>query len=571
MTALAVAPAQPVSLGPKVIRWIEAYCVIPDGPMIGQPFRVPDWWGQVICEWYEMVPDGKGGLRRRYSQGVIGVPKKNIKTSISAAMALYELIGSEDPAALVISAASTEDQGSNLLFGSAKTMVEMSPDLRELSRPMTAEIIVPSMPRARMKNITSKAGSQDGPNARAIFCDELHEWAGPKGEQLFTVLEGALVSRPDATLLAITTAGHDEETICYRKYQHGKRVLSGEVKDPRFYSKWVEAPAGCDYRDRQFWIMANPLFGITVHESVLEDRMVRDRESAFRRFHLNQWVSGEEIWIPSHLWDACSHPDIELDHKLPIHVGIDVGIRHDSTAVAIAQRIPMPPSVLDVLNAMADLVGGAEELPPAVAEQLEARNAEARPRPAFLTVVRTRGWENPYAPEHPLHDRWMLNIEEIEDWLIELRIGYPAAATTIDDVVMAGPEFAYDPAFFERSAQLLESGTRIKGGKAVDFPPCTMVEFPQTDGRMIPASQALFDLIVEGALAHDGDETFKRHILSATADEKGRGAWRLSKPKGSRRHIDRAVATAIAVQRAQQTEPQEAGPSIYETRGLRTL
>ena len=555
MTA-ATAPRR-ATKGREVCQFIEDFCVIPDGPEIGQPFVIPSFWRQTIFEWYEMIPDGRGGIRRRYSQGLIGIPKKNIKTSIAAALALYELVGSGDPAALVISAASTEDQGSNLLFGSAKTMVEHSPPLKELLNAMTGEITVPSLPRARMKNITSKAGSQDGPNARAIFCDELHEWMGPKGQQLFVVLEGALLSRLDATLLAITTAGYDQDSVCYEKYEYGKKVNAGEIDDPRFYFKWVEAPAGCDHRDPKIWIIANPLLGITVHESVLEDRVRRDRESVFRRYHLNQWVSGEEIWIDERRWDACGQPELKLDPKRPLHVGIDVGIRHDSSAVVAAQRQPMPAWLREQLVVERE------------AEPTES-GAEPRPIPEFATVVRARVWENPYARDHSMHDQWTLNIGQVEDYLIELRREFPLPATTIDDEVMPGPEFAYDPAFFERSAQLLQAGSRVKDGRVEDFPPLTMVEFPQSDSRMIPASQALFDLVTERAVAHDGDPVLKRHILNATADEKGRGAWRLSKPKGSQRKIDAAIATAIAVVRAQQQEPQEV-VSVYEGRGLLSL
>ena len=59
--------------GRAVCRWIEAHCVVPDGPLIGSPFIIPDFRRRTIYEWYEMVPDGYGGLRRRYSQGLIGV------------------------------------------------------------------------------------------------------------------------------------------------------------------------------------------------------------------------------------------------------------------------------------------------------------------------------------------------------------------------------------------------------------------------------------------------------------------------------------------------------------------
>ena len=52
------------TLGPRVCRFIEDNCVIPDGPDIGKPFIIPDFWRQIIYEWYELV-DGK----RRYSIG----------------------------------------------------------------------------------------------------------------------------------------------------------------------------------------------------------------------------------------------------------------------------------------------------------------------------------------------------------------------------------------------------------------------------------------------------------------------------------------------------------------------
>ena len=512
------------TLGEEVCTWIEAYCVIPDGPRIGEPFAIPEFWKRIIWEWYQLLPDPNGSIvrpdgtwRRRYSQGLIGIAKKNIKTSIGAALSLYELAGSEDPAALVLSVASTEEQGSNLLFGSAKTMAERSPMLRDALNIMRAEIQVPSQPRARLKNIASKAGSQDGQNARAIFCDELHEWTGTAGRQLFAVLEGALTSREDATLLAITTAGYDEDSICWDKYQYGKQVESGEVDDPRFYFRWLEAPSGGDYKDPTFYSIPNPLMGLTVNWSVIEDRIRRDPESVVRRYHGNQWVSGADIWIPAAVWDASEDRSLDLREDLPVHVGIDVGIRHDSSAVDVAQYQP----------------------------------------DSKRTVTRSFGWENPYARDHSLHDTWVFNIEIIEQFCRDLKDQYPVAAGVVDDEIMPGPEFCYDPAFFERSAQML-----LAEG-------LNMVEFPQTDSRMVPASQCLHDLVVETKLAHNGDEAERRHVLSAIADQKARG-WRLSKPKGSLRKIDRCIAKAIAVYRATLAEPKEE-PSVYETRGIAVL
>ena len=98
-------------------------------------------------------------------------------------------------------------------------------------------------------------------------------------------------------------------------------------------------------------------------------------------------------------------------------------------------------------------------------------------------------------------------------------------------------EVAYDPWSFRESAEiLLERG----------FP---MVEFPQTAGRMAPASEGLYELVVGSRLRHQGDRTFRSQVLAAVAAPTDRGGWRISKRR-SLEQIDAAVALAMATDRA---------------------
>lgn len=46
---------------------------------------------------------------------------------------------------------------------------------------------------------------------------------------------------------------------------------------------------------------------------------------------------------------------------------------------------------------------------------------------------------------------------------------------------------------------------------------------------MVPASQSLYELVVQGNVEHEGDAAFTRHIESAVAREAFSGGWRLSK------------------------------------------
>lgn len=75
-------------------------------------------------------------------------------------------------------------------------------------------------------------------------------------------------------------------------------------------------------------------------------------------------------------------------------------------------------------------------------------------------------------------------------------------------------------------------------------------EFPQTDAYMVPASQNLYDLALEGRLRHGNDKTLRAHSDHARAIETARG-WRLHKLR-SVGHIDALVALASASRIAEQ-------------------
>lgn len=82
------------------------------------------------------------------------------------------------------------------------------------------------------------------------------------------------------------------------------------------------------------------------------------------------------------------------------------------------------------------------------------------------------------------------------------------------------------------------------------------VQFPQSDSRMIPASERLYDVIVRRRLVHRDDPELNAHVHAAIARHSHRG-WRLDKADRSSK-IDAVVALAMAVDRqAFRPEPVE--------------
>jgi hypothetical protein len=98
-------------------------------------------------------------------------------------------------------------------------------------------------------------------------------------------------------------------------------------------------------------------------------------------------------------------------------------------------------------------------------------------------------------------------------------------------------EVNFDPWMFLESSEILaERGL-------------PMVEFPQTGDRMGPASETLYELIVDGRLVHDGDPRLREHVLNTVVAATERGGYRISKRK-SLEKIDGCVALAMAADRA---------------------
>jgi phage terminase large subunit-like protein len=117
-----------------------------------------------------------------------------------------------------------------------------------------------------------------------------------------------------------------------------------------------------------------------------------------------------------------------------------------------------------------------------------------------------------------------VDVVEVENYLRELHNKYMVS------------EFAYDPAYFQRSAEAL----------ADDGLP--MVEFPQTSSRMIPACGNAYELVVGAKVVHGNLPTFTDQVLSA-AQRMTENGWRLSKGK-SKRKIDACIAMVMALDRA---------------------
>lgn len=480
------------STGDRVIRFIEEHCVHTKGRWRGQPFRLLPWQQRLLYELFEVELGADGVWRRRYRWAYIEVPKKQGKTELIAALDVYLLCGDDEPSPEIACGANSDEQA-DLVFGAAKAMCQLSPTLSVLTACFQREISLRENPAAKILRVSAAVGTNDGKNLSAITLDELHEFAGLKGDGLFNVLTNATGAREQPLVLMITTAGYDLDTLCGRYHEHALKLLAGEIEDHTFYAKLyttADLNLADDVAFEAALQQANPSFGHTVDLAFYRDQRKRKTPAVFKRYFLNIWTSAVEEWLPAGAWEACRVPAVTLTPDAPVYVGMDAATKYDSTAIVAVQW------------------------------------------QGLTLATRAWVWERPLNPATggPLDD-WRLPMVEVEDVLRDLHRTYDVRA------------IAYDPAFITWLAQSLEA----------DGLP--MVEHPQTNARMVAPTQALYELIVDGRLAHNGDPALARHIRSAVAVQVPGGGQRLGKTR-RRAPNDAAIALVMAVAAA--TRPEAA-------------
>jgi phage terminase large subunit-like protein len=284
-----------------------------------------DWQRRFIYRLYEL--DAAGG--RLWRQALWGLPRGNGKTEIAAAIAAYELCGPDRISPVVVVAAASWEQA-DLVFGALRTMCKESPTLSTVTEPYDVEILRTDRP-GRAFRVAAVAGTNEGLRPSAVIADELHEWLGNR-ERVWTVLTSGAAKRADSLALAITTAGWDRESICYRLYDQGRRIEAGELDPGAFLFEWWEAPEDTSIDDREALAACNPALGDFLLEEQLVQQMRSIPEHEFRRYHRNQWVSAGEAWIPPDRWDALRQ-DLEVEPKTQIILGFDGSISGDATAL----------------------------------------------------------------------------------------------------------------------------------------------------------------------------------------------------------------------------------------------
>jgi len=301
----------------------------------GLPFKLLPWQSEIIKTVFGVINEvGNRQCRTCY----VEIAKKQGKTTVAAALALYLLIADGEFGAEIYSCAADRAQAS-LIYREAVAMISQCPALSKRVKILESQkrIIYPKM-NSFYQVLSSEGYSKHGLNPHAVLFDETHV----ADREMFRVMtHGSSDARRQPLHLFITTAGNDTNSIGYELHQKALDIKDGRKIDPTFLPVIYAADEKDDWTNPKTWKKANPSLGITVSEENLalaceSAKQNPSEENSFRQLRLCQWVKQSVRWMPMQKWDACNFAvnEKELEGKI-CYGGLDLSSTTDITAFVL--------------------------------------------------------------------------------------------------------------------------------------------------------------------------------------------------------------------------------------------
>ena len=313
----------------RAIKFIETYCRSPKGYGAGKPLKL----AQFQKDWLEEV------LAPGVTAAVMSVGRGNGKSTFLAALGLWALFDPDDSGAPQIPiVATTVQQAVTSVYGVGLAMLRAEWQLSSrchVYSAIGAQKIVTPLNFGEMFPRSNDPDGLQGLDMSLGIVDEI----GFMPQESWDSMLLASGKRPSSLVVGIGTPGFEKNNALWHMRE---RVRHGDLP-PGFRFTEFAADAGCDIRDRDQWAKANPALAEGyMNPSGLETAVAMSPESHFRIFRLGQWHEGTDCWLGADggkVWMACED-EFVFEPGQPVWIGVDVALKHDSTAVAVVGQRP---------------------------------------------------------------------------------------------------------------------------------------------------------------------------------------------------------------------------------------
>lgn len=308
------------------------------GQFYGQPFELLPWQDRIVRDVYGTVNESG---RRQIKYVYVEIPKKNGKSELAAAAALFHLFADGERNGEIYGCAADRDQA-GLVFNVAVDMIDQAPALKKRAKLIRSmKMIVDKVSGSVYRAESAEAYTKHGLNLSACIFDELH--AQPNRDLWDVMTFGAGDARRQPIWWIITTAGEDPDRVSvgWEQHEYASKLLAGEIVDPTWYPV-IYGYDGDDIYNEEHWASANPSLGVTITIDSLREAAARAKEKPaderlFRWLRLNQWITTKlTTWLPLQLWDETigSWGRADLVGR-DCFMGMDLSSTTDLTALAL--------------------------------------------------------------------------------------------------------------------------------------------------------------------------------------------------------------------------------------------
>ena len=332
------------SRGNHILEFAENYCRHSKGKLGGQLVVLELWEKAMLAAMFGFIDD-EG--RRRYREIILIVAKKNGKSLIGSIVGLYLQVGDGEPGAEVYAVATKKDQA-KIIWGEAKRMVNKSPELRRIIKPLVGEMDCAAN-ESVFKPLASDTDTLDGLNVHGALMDEVHQWRD--GVALYDIIADGTTAREQPMVLITSTAGVVREDIYDNKYEYAEKVILGYddpdagIVDDHFLPFIYELDSREEWEKEECWKKANPGLGTIKNIRQLRDKVARakqepslQRNLLCKEFNIRETAGGS--WLS---FDDLNNETLFDVRELKPRYGVggaDLSSTDDLTAACVIFMLP---------------------------------------------------------------------------------------------------------------------------------------------------------------------------------------------------------------------------------------
>lgn len=243
----------------KPIAFIERFTRHSKGEWAGKPVTLELFQKAYISALFGFVDKDTGF--RRYRESMFYVARKNGKSVMLSAIALYMMIADGEAGAEIYSIASKRDQA-KIVFEEAHNMIKQSPYLSKHIKKRKSDLYFPAT-MSKFMPLGKNSNTLDGVNSSLTIIDELHSISD---RNIYEVMKQSQSARQQPLLIMITTAGTQRGNIFDDMYEYASNVVDGNFQDDSFLPILYELDGKKEWRGdgeegKWVWQKANPALG----------------------------------------------------------------------------------------------------------------------------------------------------------------------------------------------------------------------------------------------------------------------------------------------------------------------